>query len=140
MPNSWYVMLWKNDKNFNNVMRLCINDNSFVISYDINENLNSINIARIDLIMNNMGKTSGEKRIPKKCLTIIKEEMKIGDIIFLCKGSNILGVALIASNYIFDLKENNKFWLPHRRKIKIISLFKTPAKSNKQLRHTIHKV
>ena len=39
MVNSWYVMLWKSDKNFNNVMRMCIDDKSFGISYNIDKDL-----------------------------------------------------------------------------------------------------
>ena len=51
-------------------------------------------------------------------------------------GSNLS----IQNTRLFDLRENNRFWLPHRRKMKIITLFKTPAKSSKQLRQTIHKI
>ena len=140
MSNSWNVMLWKSDNNFNNVMRMCIDDNSFGISYDINSNLNNTTDDELDLIWDSMGKTNRQKKFYKRTLNIVKNVMKIGDIVFLCKGSNIYGVAIITSNYIFDLRENNRFWLPHRRKIKIITLFKTPAKSSKQLRQTIHKI
>ena len=140
MSNSWNVMLWKSDNNFNNVMRMCIDDNSFGISYDINSNLNNTTDDELDIIWDSMGKTDRQKIFYKRTLNIVKNVMKIGDIVFLCKGSNIYGVAIITSNYIFDLRENNRFWLPHRRKIKIITLFKTPAKSSKQLRQTIHKI
>ena len=140
MSNSWNVMLWKSDNNFNNVMRMCIDDNSFGISYDINSNLNNTTDNELDLIWDSMGKTNRQKEFYKRTLNIVKNVMKIGDIVFLCKGSNIYGVAIITSNYIFDLRENNRFWLPHRRKMKIITLFKTPAKSSKQLRQTIHKI
>lgn len=140
MSNSWNVMLWKSDNNFNNVMRMCIDDNSFGISYDINSNLNNTTDDELDLTWDSMGKTNRQKKFYKRTLNIVKNVMKIGDIVFLCKGSNIYGVAIITSNYIFDLRENNRFWLPHRRKIKIITLFKTPAKSSKQLRQTIHKI
>ena len=140
MSKSWNVMLWKSDNNFNNVMRMCIDDNSFGISYDINSNLNNTTDDELDLIWDSMGKTNRQKKIYKRILNIVKNVMKIGDIVFLCKGSNIYGVAIITSNYIFDLRENNRFWLPHRRKMKIITLFKTPAKSSKQLRQTIHKI
>ena len=140
MSNSWNVMLWKSDNNFNNVMRMCIDDNSFGISYDINSNLNNTTDDELDLIWDSMGKTNRQKKFYKRTLNIVKNVMKIGDIVFLCKGSNIYGVAIITSNYIFDLRENNRFWLPHRRKMKIITLFKTPAKSSKQLRQTIHKI
>ena len=140
MSNSWNVMLWKSDNNFNNVMRMCIDDNSFGISYDINSNLNNTTDDELDLIWDSMGKTNRQKKFYKRTLNIVKNVMKIGDIVFLCKGSNIYGVAIITSNYIFDFRENNRFWLPHRRKMKIITLFKTPAKSSKQLRQTIHKI
>jgi len=138
MVNSWYVMLWKSDKNFNNVMRMCIDDKSFGISYNIDKDLRTITNEEMNLIWED--KTNRQKKFYKRILNIIKDVMKIGDIVFLCKGSTIFGVATISSNYIFNIKENEPLWLPHRRKIKIISLFKTPATCNKQLRQTIYKV
>ena len=123
MSNSWNVMLWKSDNNFNNVMRMCIEDNSFGICYDINTNLNNTTDEELNLKWDAISKTNRQKKFYKRALNIVKNVMKIGDIVFLCKGSNIYGVAIITSNYIFDFRENNRFWLTHRRKMKIITLF-----------------
>ena len=70
MTNSWYVMLWKSNKYFNDVMRMCIDDSSFGISYDINKDLNIISDEEKNLIWNNMGKTNRQKNFYKRTLNI----------------------------------------------------------------------
>ena len=91
-------------------------------------------------------------KIHKKTFENFINNMKIGDTIYLCKGSNnLLYKAIIDSDYIFDNSDyiavstkdtnfnqikNGWFWR-HRRKIKNIEIVNLTT--NISMRQTIHK-
>ena len=68
MVNSWYVMLnsAKNNKIFNESMKLCIEDNSFGINFGIKKDLRTITNENLDLMWDNIGKTKNQKEFNKR--------------------------------------------------------------------------
>jgi hypothetical protein len=123
MTSYYYIKVCKNNNNFNNQLEYSLNNTSIGICFEHKEEINNIDVLNVS-------------KHCKRMYNVFINEMKIGDIVFLCKGStNILYMATISGEYYYD---SNNLLLPHRRHITNIKEFKTPAP--KRMIQTIYKV
>ena len=142
MVNYWYIKIAGSKcKKFDDILKKSIEGNikSIGIGYYIYENYNNINKEYRDNIwINNKKDIKKTENIFNKFIN----QMKINDIVFLCKGAyQIMYIATISGNYYYDdsfRTEFPEYSLPHRREITNIIEFNT--KSPKRMVGNIYKV
>tara|TARA_B100001250_G_C19772618_1_gene777929 strand:+ start:342 stop:803 length:462 start_codon:yes stop_codon:yes gene_type:complete len=133
MSNEWYIQIFRNGKNkketeiYNIIENKTINKQEIGIGFCDNNPI-LVNNKMIDI--NNIPDLSNRQNLyRKRMFEYFINTMKIGDIIYLKNGREILYKATIASDYYYNDSEyydaqtverhNNWFWR-HRRKIKDI--------------------
>ena len=133
MSNEWYIQIFRIGKNkkeneiYNIIKNKTINKQEIGIGFSENNPI-LVNNKMIDI--NDIPDLSKRQNLyRKRMFEYFINTMKIGDIIYLKKGREILYKATIASDYYYNDSEyyeaqtverhNNWFWR-HRRKIKDI--------------------
>ena len=132
----WYIKIARNDVDFDIILNKCLNDKSIGIGFNIMTDYNFTTMQYRSRIWKNYGNNNKQIKIKENIFNKFINQMKNGDIVFLCKGKNkIKYIAEISSNYYYD---KNYCYLPHRRHIDNIKLFET--NSPKQMIGTLYEV
>tara|TARA_Y100001958_G_C21160787_1_gene494707 strand:+ start:266 stop:712 length:447 start_codon:yes stop_codon:yes gene_type:complete len=124
IQNKWYIQIYFKEDLTDIMINNIFEKQSIGIGFNIDIDMKNSTKNGIDLYINNYKKfTQKQKKYVLDTFDIFINQMKIGDIVYLCKGhSDILYKAIISSDYYFDSTggsngtEIYKFW-HHRRNI-----------------------
>ena len=143
MVNYWYIKIYRNrHPDFDEAKQYMLDTNTIGIGFDITEEYTQLTQEQRRQIWRDNGKsTETQFQTNERFFNYFINEMQIGDIVFLVKGSrDVKYIATIDGNYSFD--ENaiftNNHDQCHRRSITNILPFEVTAP--KRMRQTIHKV
>tara|TARA_Y100000741_G_scaffold27990_1_gene20139 strand:+ start:522 stop:968 length:447 start_codon:yes stop_codon:yes gene_type:complete len=144
LQNIWYIKIYRNDKDFPLMEEKTIEKKCIGIGYNgVIIDMKNSSIGGKEVYMNLLNKTDRQKKHIYDVFNKFIEEMKIGDIVYLCKGEyDILYKAIISSDYYYNSEsgydgyELDRFWF-HRRNITNIE--ECNIKSNKRRIKTLYK-
>ena len=142
--NTWYIKIYKNDKKFPLMEEKTLEKQSIGIGYNgVIIDMKESTRGGIDVYVDSLNKTDRQKKFIHNVFDKFIKQMKIGDIVYLCKGEyDILYKAIISSDYYYDSLgghdgyELNSFWY-HRRNITNIEPYN--IKSSKRRIQTLYK-
>ena len=143
--NKWYIQIYFKEDSFEIMKNKIFEKQAIGIGFNIDIDMKKSTKNGIDLYINKYKDfTYKQKKYVLDTFDIFINQMKIGDIVYLCKGhSNILYKAIISSDYYFDStggsngNEIHKFWY-HRRNIVNIEPYNSKKFiSNNSILHNI---